>query len=235
MENKQEKKNADKAKAGKIGGSRNTAAQQEQRKRDLHGGGAVNAENIKTARERINNYMKGRTPPAYIRPDIIAWRLADYIATARRTDRPLTETGLLVALGVDDTVFKAYANGERDYLQETDVQARETDAEVNIAIEKIKNKDIDGDIQALVNYLYPSFNDNAVPLMSDCIQKARLLVTLEREERLAISGKVSDIFTMKAREGWQDERTINNNILQITTSNASEALQLLGYKQITDE
>lgn len=198
-------------------------------------GGAVNAEKLQTAKERINSYMKGRTPPAYTRPDVIAWRLADYIATARRTDRPLTETGLLVALGVDDTVFKAYANGERDYLQETDVEARETDAEVNIAIEKIKNKDTQGDVQAIVNYLYPSFNAESVPTMSDCIQKARLLVTLEREERLAISGKVSDIFTMKAREGWQDERTINNNILQITTSNASEALQLLGYKQITND
>lgn len=198
-------------------------------------GGAVTAENLQTARERINNYMKGRTPPAYTRSDIIAWRLADYIATARRTDRPLTETGLLVALGVDDTVFKAYANGERDYLQETDVQARETDAEVNIAIEQIKGKDIDGDIKAVFDYLLPSFNGDSVPPMSDCIQKARLLVTLEREERLAISGKVSDIFTMKAREGWQDERTINNNILQITTSNATEALQLLGYKQINND
>ena len=67
------------------------------------------------------------------------------------------------------------------------------------------------------------------------IQKARLLVTLEREERLAKSGKVSDIFTMKAREGWQDERTINNNILQITTTNATEALQLLGYRQTDTE
>lgn len=224
-----------KSRAGRIGGSRNTAAQQEQRKRDLHGGGAANAEKIQAAKERINSFMKGRTPPAYTRPDIIAWRLADYIATARRTDRPLTETGLLVALGVDDTVFKAYANGERDYLQETDVQARETDAEVNIAIEKIRGKDTDGDIKAIYDYLLPSFDGDSVPTMSDCIQKARLLVTLEREERLAKSGKVSDIFTMKAREGWQDERTINNNILQITTSNATEALQLLGYKQATDD
>ena len=221
--------------AGKIGGSRNTAAQQEQRKRDLHGGGAANAEKIQAAKERINSFMKGRTPPAYTRPDIIAWRLADYIATARRTDRPLTETGLLVALGVDDTVFKAYANGERDYLQETDVQARETDKGINLAIEKIKGKDTDGDIKAVFDYLLPSFNADSVPTMSDCIQKARLLVTLEREERLATSGRVAEIFTMKAREGWQDERTINNNILQITTSNATEALQLLGYKQISND
>ena len=205
------------------------AARRQRSEAGKKGHGPEKAEQIAAAKALLKEEAERLTLPAYTRSDIAAARLAAYICNMRRKETPLTETGLIVALGVSYDVFKAYANGERNHLQQINATGREDNTKIDIEIQQLLN---DPDIKAVFDYLYSDENnDISAPYLSDVIQKARLLVTLEREERLAKSGRVGDIFTMKAREHWQDGSEHKTNVLQITTRNATEALQLLGFKQ----
>ena len=191
--------------------------------------GAILSEQVAEAKALLKREAEKNHKPAYVRADLMACRIATYIVNARRQEKPLTETGLIVALGVTEKVYKAYASGERDHLQQIGAEARENNIDIDIEIDKTL---LDADIKAVYDYLMANDNNVIVaPYFSNLLQKARLLVTLEREERLAKSGRVGDIFTMKAREHWQDGSEHKTNVLQITTRNATEALQLLGFKQ----
>ncbi len=209
------------------------AARRQRSEAGKKGHGPERAEQIAAAKELLKEEAQRLALPAYTRSDIAAARLADYICNMRRQEKPLTETGLIVALGLSYDVFKLYANGERDHLQQINATGRENNADIDIEIDKLLS---DPDIKAIYDYLYSNSNNEiGAPYLSDVLQKARLLVTLEREERLAKSGRVGDIFTMKAREHWQDGTEHKTNVLQITTRNATEALQLLGFKQDTKD
>lgn len=191
--------------------------------------GAIFSEQVAEAKALLKREAEKNIKPAYVRADLMACRIASYICNARRQERPLTETGIIVSLGIDPNQYKKYASGERDHLQRIGAEARENNADIDIEIDKTLQ---DEDTKAVYNYLMAE-EDSAIsaPNFSNLLQKARLLVTLEREERLAKSGRVGDIFTMKAREHWQDGTEHKTNVLQITTRNATEALQLLGFKQ----
>ena len=189
---------------------------------------------LKAAKELLRKSANGSTP-AYNNPYLIAYRLAEYIEQCRQQERPLTETGLCVALGIDDTTMKGYADGSKDYIPAADLPAREPTDQINKQLTNYSNI---LNIQDTFNYLIGNhtqntidlFDKNALPL-SEPIKKARQLVSLEREERLAKSGKVGDIFTMKAREGWQDTTERHEHVLEIKAGNADEALRLLGYRK----
>ena len=192
-------------------------------------GGAALADQVAAAKALLKKESEKHVLPAYTRADIMAARISNYVVNARRTERPLTETGIIVALGIDPNQFKKYANGERDHLQRINANGREDNANIDIELSKLLS---DPDTEAVYSFLCSEIIDDiGAPSFSNLLQKARLLVTLEREERLAKSGRVGDIFTMKAREHWQDGSEHKTNVLQITTRNATEALQLLGFKQ----
>ena len=225
----EKRKRSERARKAAQAPRRMTEAARRQRSEAGKKHGVQLADQIAAAKALLKKESEKHVLPAYTRSDIMAARIANYVVNARRTERPLTETGIIVALGITADVYKLYANGERDHLQRIDANGRENNAQIQIEIDKLLN---DPDIESIYSFLYSDTNnDIGAPYFSSLLQKARLLVTLEREERLAKSGRVGDIFTMKAREHWQDGSEHKTNVLQITTRNATEALQLLGFKQ----
>ena len=225
----EKRKRSERARKAATAPRRMTDAARRQRSEAGKKHGAILSEQVAEAKALLKREAEKNHKPAYVRADLMACRISSYIVNARRQEKPLTETGLIVALGVTEKVYKAYASGERDHLQQIGAEARESNADIDIEIDKTL---LDADIKAVYDYLMANDNNVIVaPYFSNLLQKARLLVTLEREERLAKSGRVGDIFTMKAREHWQDGSEHKTNVLQITTRNATEALQLLGFKQ----
>ena len=225
----EKRKRSERARKAATAPRRMTDAARRQRSEAGKKHGAILSEQVAEAKALLKREAEKNHKPAYVRADLMACRISSYIVNARRQEKPLTETGLIVALGVTEKVYKAYASGERDHLQQIEAEARENNADIDIEIDKTL---LDADIKAVYDYLMANDNNVIVaPYFSNLLQKARLLVTLEREERLAKSGRVGDIFTMKAREHWQDGSEHKTNVLQITTRNATEALQLLGFKQ----
>jgi len=174
---------------------------------------------------------QGGKPKAYTNPYLMAYRLAKYVATCEQNKKPLTETGLTVALNVMPQTFRKYAAGEMDaYTLLKGVPCRESEAEVKIALDNYRQIEELQDV-----YKYLTDNERKDLVMSEVIGKARLLVSLEREERLSAVGKVSDIFIMKAREGWQDQADRQDITINIKNDDAIAALKALGYTPIEGE
>ena len=223
----EKRKRSERARKAAQAPRRMTEKARKQRSEAGKKGGAALADQVAAAKALLKREAEKNVKPAYTRSDIMAARIAYYICNARREERPLTETGIVVALGIAEPVYKRYASGENEHLLMVNAQGREDQEQIDIELDQLLK---DPDIRSLYDYLYQD-NENAAPSFCNVLQKARLLVTLEREERLAKSGRVGDIFTMKAREHWQDGSEHKTNVLQITTRNATEALQLLGFKQ----
>ena len=225
----EKRKRSERARKAAQAPRRMTEAARKQRSEAGKKGGAALADQVAAAKAILKREAEKNHKPAYVRADLMACRISSYIVNARRQEKPLTETGLIVSLGVDPNQYKKYASGEHDHLQRIGAEAREDNINIDIEIDSTLQ---DKDIKAVYDYLMAEEDsDISAPSFSNLLQKARLLVTLEREERLAKSGRVGDIFTMKAREHWQDGTEHKTNVLQITTRNATEALQLLGFKQ----
>lgn len=194
---------------------------------------ADRAESLNSAKELLRNSANG-SKPAYNNPYLIAYKLALYIEQCRQQDKPLTETGLRVALGIERDTFKRYMSGENDYIYRAGMEARQPEHDIQIELDKYKQID---NIQETANYLLGATITGTIDKealgLSTPIQKARELVSLEREERLAKSGKVADIYTMKAREGedWQEAAVRTEHVIDIKQVNAISALELLGYSK----
>ena len=196
-------------------------------------------EDLENAKAFLRKSSSG-SKPRYNNPHLIAYKLAQYIVTCQQNDKPLTEAGLRVALSIDRKQYKAYLNGDRDYIYTAQMEAVQSEAEIQLQIDKYKQIE---NIQALYHYLLgdevlddSNIIENKALAMSTPLQKARQLISLDREERLATSGKVSDIYTMKAREGedWQETAQRTEHIIQIGSNNALEALAQLGYTKSND-
>jgi hypothetical protein len=222
----------------KTGRSIRSAKQQEHTKEAF----GSHITEIEKAKQLLNKQL--HIKPAYNNPDLMAYRLAEYIAVCKQNERPLTETGLYIALDIDNTVWKAYLNGERDYIGIAKLDARETEEEIQIALNRYRtnsNEDLQYWHSVLIgtaNSINDSNDNNDINdintlALSKVCKKARQLISLEREERLATSGKVADIYTMKAREGedWQETAQRTEHVLKIEGSNAQTALEQLGYSK----
>lgn len=170
---------------------------------------------------------KGGKPVAYTNPYLLGYRLAKYIEDCRDSMRPLTEMGLILAMNVTRPTYLKYANGEMDAYTGLKCECRESEADVAIAIDRYRK---DERLEATYNLLTEGSAKGIK--MSEVIEKARMLVSLEREERLSATGKVGDIFIMKAREGWQDTSEAQKTVIEIKNDNALEALKQLGYTPI---
>lgn len=197
--------------------------------------------------------------PAYTDGALIAWRLAKYFYACDQSDgdKPYTETGLAVALMVDGTTVHDYQSGARDHLSGRAVDSREgTDTDIDRLIARYSSRQellpyyaylIGADIADIDNYtgtgipeadsansdLVDFDSGKTVILLSVPVKKARQLVTMQREERLAKQGKVGNIFEMKAREGWQDEK-VTVHKLELPQEEKTARLEAIGYKKIED-
>lgn len=196
---------------------------------------------IQAAKELLRKSANG-SKPKYNNAYLIAYKIAHYIELCRQNEKPLTEAGIIVALGVDRNTYKRYLSGDMDYMSLEGMECAQSEKEIQLQIEHYKTID---NIQPMFNYLIGNdislldcnntenidINDKNTLALSEPLKKARALISLEREERLAISGKVGDIYTMKAREGedWQETAQRTEHVLKIEGSNAQAALEQLGY------
>jgi len=180
---------------------------------------------IKEAKKKINHHSG--QPLAYKNPYLMGYRLAEYIENCRDSERPLTETGLVVALGIDRMTYYKYAEGENDAYTMSEARCREKDSDVKILIDKYRQ-----DERLKATYRYITDNERKGVKMSEVIARARLLVSLEREETLTAKGRVGDIFIQKSREGWVDQPERVEHVLEIKPANIKAALEDLGYTQI---
>jgi hypothetical protein len=80
-----------------------------------------NAKERQALKKKANEVLYSSQPPAYTNPILVAYRLAHYfwqqdnkvVNRDSGATAAYTETGLIRALGIDHTVFKAYAAGEK--------------------------------------------------------------------------------------------------------------------------
>ena len=160
----------------------------------------------------------------------MAVRIAVYIATCKENERPLTETGLAVALRMFRPTLKKYMNGEMDYVVLGGYVCRENEADIKVEIDQFRKS---GNKEAKMYYDYITDYDDKDLLPSEVVGRARQLVSMEREERLMSKGRVGDIYTMKAREGkeWREDEHKQDKVVIVGNNNALEALKQLGYKK----
>jgi hypothetical protein len=186
---------------------------------------------IKEARKLLNNYVNNKGDKlAYNNPYLMAVRIAVYIATCKENERPLTETGLAVALRMFRPTLKKYMNGEMDYVVLGGYVCRENEADIKVEIDQFRKS---GNKEAKMYYDYITDYDDKDLLPSEVVGRARQLVSMEREERLMSKGRVGDIYTMKAREGkeWREDEHKQDKVVIVGNNNALEALKQLGYKK----
>ena len=197
-------------------------------------------DDVRAAKELLNRHTSAVAKPKYNNAYLIAYKVAYYIEQCRQNEKPLTEAGIIVALGVDRESYKKYLSGDHDYIGFSGMDCKQSEKDIQLQLEYYKSIDniqpifqylIDNDTSIVNNTNYIDVNDKNALALSTPLKKARALISLEREERLAISGKVGDIYTMKAREGedWQETAQRTEHVLKIEGSNAQAALEQLGY------
>lgn len=198
---------------------------------DKMGNPKIDHPKIKEARKLLNNYVNNKGDKlAYNNPYLMAVRIAVYIATCKENERPLTETGLAVALRIFRPTLKKYMNGEMDYIVLGGYVCRENEADIKVEIDQFRKS---GNKEAKMYYDYITDYDDEELLPSEVVGRARQLVSMEREERLMSKGRVGDIYTMKAREGkeWREDEHKQDKVVIVGNNNALEALKQLGYKK----
>lgn len=146
-------------------------------------------------------------------------RLQQYIHQCYEDDEPITRAGMILALGVSRDTYYRMRDGELDYrLYEY--------MEVN----GISENDVLFDIEE-TPYMVGSEGERILLIPSSVmIQKAELQLEAQTEARLYKSGKVGDIFALKAVHGWQEEqspKTLNQTLVIATPEQAREAIAAL--------
>ena len=145
-------------------------------------------------------------------------RIMDYIADKREQDKPITVSGMILASGISRATWYEMLAGDYDYRLYQYIDTHN--------IDEMQKLDVDG-IEAVIN------SDGEVVLLicySEILQKAMLMLEEQTEERLYKSGRVGDIFSLKAIHGWREEQspqTVNQTLVIATEEQAREAIKLL--------
>lgn len=147
-------------------------------------------------------------------------RLFGYIGKCKEHDEPITRAGMMLAMEIDHSVYYRILGYEYDYrLYEY------------IDVNNISDDDVFVDENGCQCVL--DGNGETVLLIpySEILQKAELMLEEQTELRLYKSGKVGDIFALKALHGWQDSgqpQVVNQNLVIASPEQAKEAIALLG-------
>ena len=145
-------------------------------------------------------------------------RIMDYIADKREQDKPITVSGMILASGISRATWYEMLAGDYDYRLYQYIDTHN--------IDEMQKLDVDG-MEAVIN------SDGEVVLLicySEILQKAMLMLEEQTEERLYKSGRVGDIFSLKAIHGWREEQspqTVNQTLVIATEEQAREAIKLL--------
>ena len=145
-------------------------------------------------------------------------RLLTYIEECSKEEKPISRAGIILTLGVSRDTYDRMKVGELDYRLEEYIcinSIREEDASINdMGIPYVKQGDKD---VLLIPY-------------SQIIEKAELILERETEERLYKSGRVGDIFSLKALHGWKEDNsphTVNQTLVLASPEQARKAIELL--------
>lgn len=145
-------------------------------------------------------------------------RIMDYVADKREQDKPITVSGMILASGISRATWYEMLSGDYDYRLYQYIDTHN--------IDEMARTDIDG-MEAVIN------SEGEVVLLicySEILQKAMLMLEEQTEERLYKSGRVGDIFSLKAIHGWREEQspqTVNQTLVIATEEQAREAIKLL--------
>ena len=145
-------------------------------------------------------------------------RIMDYIADKREQDKPITVSGMILASGISRATWYEMLSGDYDYRLYQYIDTHN--------IDEMQRLDVDG-MEAVIN------SEGEVVLLncySEILQKAMLMLEEQTEERLYKSGRVGDIFSLKAIHGWREEQspqTVNQTLVIATEEQAREAIKLL--------
>lgn len=145
-------------------------------------------------------------------------RIMDYVADKREQDKPITVSGMILASGISRATWYEMLAGDYDYRLYQYIDTHN--------IDEMQRLDVDG-MEAVIN------SEGEVVLLncySEILQKAMLMLEEQTEERLYKSGRVGDIFSLKAIHGWREEQspqTVNQTLVIATEEQAREAIKLL--------
>ena len=164
---------------------------------------------INTYKQYAENRRRSRTYKQE-QMTVLYESLCEYIKQRQEQEKPLTVAGAILATGIDDTMWYSMRNGDLDYRLDEFLDLHGIsldDAPVDEA--GMKYCIVDGEKVLLIEF-------------SALIKRYMLLLQAQAEERLySKSGKVTDIFALKALHGWQDSsqqtvydnRTLNLNMV----------------------
>ena len=149
---------------------------------------------------------------------VIYKRIMDYTEEKREQEKPITVSGMILASGISRATWYEMLSGDYDYRLYQYIDTHN--------IDEMARTEIDG-MEAVIN------SEGEVVLLncySEILQKAMLMLEEQTEERLYKSGRVGDIFSLKAIHGWKEEQspqTVNQTLVIATEEQAREAIKLL--------
>lgn len=186
---------------------------------------------------------------AYSNPELMAWRLAEYIFQTYTNERKLTLNGMCRALLISESTLNKYANGEFDEYTEKNLntntreyKGREKDCKYDI-LEYRQMQELFPYISYLIGRtskaqnikdILSVFNSDEPPTYSDILGNARLILNEEVEELLADKGHLGSIMRAKVILKWQDETVTTRRYEVCSKDEATKALQELGYAKLQE-
>ena len=193
-------------------------------------------ERIHAQEEKRKEERRQGRKPKYTSSKAFAYKLAEYFVKCNRTvideakskTEPYTLTGIQIALGLAGSSYQSYKRGEKNYIiDEHTAFTGDKWIEKNIKEDEkafIYDCEQDTDIQAYFQLIYDETDISAI-YFDSLLEKARQIVAEQAEQRLYINGRVADIFTMKAKHGWQEENRTVHRLEIATEDQARKALE----------
>lgn len=154
-----------------------------------------------------------------------------YIQEMADKEKPLTISGMTLASGKTTEVWKKANNGSYDHYLEEFIKAHgdRIDGYVcDMPYVEIENEQLADKYSGLDGYGKGKVTVLLEPI-SVVLEKARLMLEEQTETRLYEKGRVGDIFALKSKHGWRDDKSPDtvNQTLVISTDEAKKALELL--------
>lgn len=145
-------------------------------------------------------------------------RIESYFDNMEDIEKPYTVSGLILAMKIPQDAFYRMKSGEYDYrLWQYIDEHQVTEEEVLTDDEGLQYAIVDEEKVILIPY-------------SEIIKKAMLVIQAQIETRLYERGRVGDIFALKCRFGWSEEKPpseVNQTLVIGGEEEAKHILELL--------
>lgn len=194
----------------------------------------------KDAIETLSKTRKCGQRPAYTDYRLMAYRLAEYLHRQIEVeDKPITKTGIRMALLLPERTYYDYRDGNRD----TDASTCTEDGTILLSREGDTTDIVDAyrqrdELQPYYHYLTGTYDDDTYIQYSQIIKNAEDFYNLQVENLGISRGNVFDIFSHKVHLGYQDEtpqapQTVNQTLI-VSGDSADKALAHIGLKLIEE-